>query len=753
MTMKNSLQILALSLCSISACLSAAVQIDIDGTKVSHTVNPMIQGHGLVYSEEADTIYADGTMAQLYKDVGAGFLRWPGGTVATMYHWNDLTGVGWIDKWDPSYNSAGDKDASEYMDLDEYITLTNAAGTEPMLGINMSSGIEWDREAEALQEAKDMISYCLTQGFSVKYFYLDNETYHEGNGYNKDKDGDGEHWTPQVYGEQLNIYAAAIKTLVPDAKIIANWTDKIRTNTNDYTTIINVAGNNIDYIDVHWYWKWGVSTWDAWKAVTPMENDTAWYDGGTFVEEIAYFNNFTAALGKPHIKLAALEWNIAPGDHNTNPEHTPYKTALMASEMQMQFIQGGLELASMWSTQWSGSSTAEFQFLVNSDDNYAPSPMAKVFELYKYAVNGAVVESSSADNQIMSTTVIKGDKAYVYLLSKRNSNESAEFSINGYDILSVGQAKRFSAPGELTSIGLWNNGTTGNYMATIQPDTLTMVEFNIEAVVAEDPIINGEFEGNLNDWDTWNQPSLITNDVYSGNSAVKLLDKGSLGQFVTVKPDTTYVLSAYMKVSNSNKLVVLGVNNLNNEGMGTSDIVDTQYTKHTVVFTTASDQYAVQVYAWLPPSDNESAFVDLMELNEFKAEVPNGDFEQGLTNWHTWNAVSITNTEVNSASQALQLNGNASANQVINVLPNTNYTITGFAKVDDTANGKVVFGAKNSEDNSTLVKVDIIDSAYTQHQLTFVTGPDTTLVKVYFWRPKAGQQGAYLDDVTIIKNP
>ena len=53
------------------------VQINVDGGNVSHTIHPMIQGQGLVYSEEADSIYNDGSMAQLYQDVGAGFLRWP----------------------------------------------------------------------------------------------------------------------------------------------------------------------------------------------------------------------------------------------------------------------------------------------------------------------------------------------------------------------------------------------------------------------------------------------------------------------------------------------------------------------------------------------------------------------------------------------------------------------------------------------------------------------------------------------------
>ncbi|WP_019028956.1 hypothetical protein [Colwellia piezophila] len=461
--------------------VSAQVVIDIDANKISHTVHPMIQGQGLVYSIENDVIYADGSMAQLYKNIGAGFLRWPGGTVSTMYHWNDLTGVGWVDQWNPNYNTSSNENPSQYMDLDEYIILSNAAGTEPMLGINLSSGMEWDRQADALQEAIDMIEYCQSQNFDVKYFYLDNETYHSGNGYNKDKDNDGEHWTPQSYAEQINIYAAEIKKLVPDAKIIANWKQHLRKNVSDYTTLINSAGDNIDYIDVHWYWKWDASTWDAWKEKTPMENETEWYDGGTYVEEIKYFNNMVANLGKPHIKLASLEWNVAPGDHNSNPDHTPFQTALMASEMQLQFIQGGLELASMWTTQWAGSATGQFQVLVDSDNNNSPNPMAKVFELYKHAINGDVVSSTSTDNKIMTTTVIKDNKAFVYLLNKKDSTEEVEFTIDGYSIDKVNQARTFRSPGELSDVNPLSDATTGNYMADIAANSLTMIEFSLEA--------------------------------------------------------------------------------------------------------------------------------------------------------------------------------------------------------------------------------------------------------------------------------
>ena len=457
---------------------SVDAKVTIYGTKKSHTISPMIQGHGLSYSVEKDIIYNDGTMAQLYKDVGAGFLRWPGGTPTTMYHWNDLA-AGWVDNWNPNYPKSWDPAPEDYMDLNEYMTLSKAAGTEPMLGINMSSGMEWDREADGLNEAVALVKYCQANNFDVKCFYLDNEPYHEGNGYNKDLAGNGGEWTPTIYAEKFNLYADSIRKYIPDAKLFANWKEHLRDNRSDYTTLINIAGDNIDYIDVHWYWKWGNSNWNAWKAKTPMENETQWYDGGSYVEETAYFNNLTTSLGHPNIKLASLEWNIAPGDHNTNPVHTPYKTALMQSEMQMQMMQAGIEYASMWTTQWMDSSTAEFQQLVNSDDDYKPSPTAAFFKLYKNALNGVLLESTTIVDNLLVTSVLKdGKKLFVYLLNKNNNPIALDFEIDGYSILSVPQALCFQDPGITQNISVQQEDT--NYVIEVPEYSLTMIEFLVE---------------------------------------------------------------------------------------------------------------------------------------------------------------------------------------------------------------------------------------------------------------------------------
>ena len=202
------------------------VKVSIDATVVKNTVSPMIQGHGLVYSLEPDALYAGGDMADLYKKVGTSYLRYPGGTVTTMYHWNDLNGQGWIDHWNGTYNRSNDAPPTDYMDLDEYMALCAAAEVEPMLGINMSSGRNYDRQEDGLAEAVALLKYCAAKNFDVKYLYLDNENHHKK-------------WSADEYAEQINYYAPSLKAEAPNAKLIANWTDKVMTNRGSFTTLIN----------------------------------------------------------------------------------------------------------------------------------------------------------------------------------------------------------------------------------------------------------------------------------------------------------------------------------------------------------------------------------------------------------------------------------------------------------------------------------------------------------------------------------
>ncbi|WP_439183401.1 carbohydrate binding domain-containing protein [Carboxylicivirga taeanensis] len=734
--MKKNIPLITCFIC-FSMFMHAQVRITINGTHEKHTISPMIQGHGLVYSHEADSIYEDGRMAQLFKDVGTSFLRWPGGTVVTHYHWNDLNGNGWSDNWDPNYDTANNASPANYMDLDEYINLCNTSEVEPMLGINMSSGMEWNRQNDALNEAVSLIKYCQAKQFDVQYFYLDNETYHNGNLYNKDPDNDGESWSASNYAAQINIYADSIKKYIPDAKLIANWSNKIRTD-NGFATLMNIAGDNIDYIDIHWYWRWDEASWELWKSQTPIQFENQWYNGGTYVEEIEYFNNLTSQLNKPHIKIASLEWNLGPGPWQTDAHHTKFKTALMQSEMQMQMMQGGMEVASLWSTQWPGTVDSDDRFLVDPDGGYVPNPTATVFGLYKYALNGKLVESSCNDDNIMLSTVIRNNNsAIVFLLSKKDIDTNVEFTLSGYDILSVKQAVRFKDPGILQNISLWQNNS--NYLAAIKANTLTMIEFEIDQL---NLIENGDFESGINKWDTWNSVQSGTEAVY-GNGSLQLDGNASASQWVQVQPSTSYTLSAFAKVNDPAVKVQLGISDYKY-----IDIHDTSFALQQLMFTTGTNTDSVKVYYWRPPSAVGKATLDEVVLKE-TAYILNPSFEQGLHAWNTWQTVIEENTEVAEGLISLKLDGNASAYQWISIKPETSYKVIFKAKVDNPTIPVTCGIQKPDGNNYSTINID--DTNYTTYTLNFTSEAGAEQIKLFFWRPQNSQGGAYLDDLQIIE--
>lgn len=76
------------------------------------------------------------------------------------------------------------------------------------------------------------------------------------------------------------------------------------------------------------------------------------------------------------------------------------------------------------------------------------------------------------------------------------------------------------------------------------------VEENLDT--RENLLTNAGFESSLNNWDTQGNVTVETEDVAEGSKAVKLNNLASVEQEVTVKPNTTYVFSASVKLPGTN---------------------------------------------------------------------------------------------------------------------------------------------------------------------------------------------------------
>ncbi|QHI70337.1 hypothetical protein [Tichowtungia aerotolerans] len=543
----------------------AAIETGVEKSEVTK----MMSGAGLIYLWCPDAFYADGEIADIAKNVGIGALRWPGGTVVTVSHWDAFTGA-WTDSWNPTYDIASGQPPENFMDLDEYLALIDQTGAEIMLGINMSSGKEWQRETEGVAEARALVQACKDRGYNVKYIYFDNESYHSGNGYNRDLDGDGESWTPASYAESFNLYAEAIKEVFPDAKLIANWINNVTGSAfqSAMETMLGIAGTNIDYVDIHWYWEWDNASWPLWKSELPMSRTSSSF---SYKDSILYANNLFASLGYPNIRMVVLEWNLGPGPWQTDLAHSNFKTALMQTEMQMQFLQAGLDIGLIFALHNApGGNPALENHVVRSGGS---TSTALWMWLFSKAVGKTVVQASASIDGIYIVAV-KGRQGELvaYLLNKTDSDRPIEFIIPGYQIDEIDEAWRFkddgNGQGSLQKIGLWD--VNGRKRTTLLANSLNMIGFNyLSNDVPNRPVIQVERTRAISEslLAGWHSAMGIGGDISAAGINALLWDSDSYGFDETVgSTDGSYGSADFGASSAAGAFVVRATNGMDEVG-------------------------------------------------------------------------------------------------------------------------------------------------------------------------------------------
>ena len=381
-------------------------------------VSDKLMGFNVIYPHEKNSIWQDGKIAGCLKDVKVAFIRYPGGTVCSFYHWNSLTGEGWKDSWDP-VNPVTPKDPSNFMDIDEYMALVIKTGATPLVGINMSSGWRWKRNEDSLREALDLMRYCKNKNFRVQYWYLDNEPYQP--------DSNGGSKTAEEYAALINTYVPAMKTVDPDIKIIANWNAGFKNKRTEYEKLIRLAGANIDVMDAHWYWAWNDASWTKWLSMTPMQQWT----GFTYTEDIAYFRQMVKELGFPAIQLASLEWNSGPTDAAS---FTASQMALTQAEMMMQFISGGLDYAAFWPIQWPDE-VSRIRSFYNTATNTV-NPNYQLFQFLGKMQGGTSlsVQITKPGSNILSLVVRDGNlkTVRICILNKSTTNQVTDIQWDAF---------------------------------------------------------------------------------------------------------------------------------------------------------------------------------------------------------------------------------------------------------------------------------------------------------------------------------
>lgn len=383
----------------------------------SHPLGPISRdliGTNVIYSNEPDAAWSDGQIAAALKALDTGFMRYPGGEVTSFYHWNKATGVPFVDSWNPD-KPAESRDANRWMSFDEYIHQARLAGAKPLVGINIQSGHSFGRVAEGVAEAVALVRYAKNQGYGVKHYFIDNEQY-----------APNAQMTARQYADYVNLYSVAIRKVDPDLKIVANWQSMMN---GGVKTILDVAGKNIDYIDMHTYWNDSQASFDNWRGNQPMT-----HAGETLVHKIQVFRQEIADRGL-NIKLAVFEWNIS---HVARPADrpSPFQAAIMNSEMMMQFIRGGLDAAAFWPLHYAADSRwGESDRSLLTSDELQRSAIYEMLSLYKDLLGTEQVLTSTPHGSGVFATAgydAQSDTTTAVLLKKTWGTDDLKISLGKF---------------------------------------------------------------------------------------------------------------------------------------------------------------------------------------------------------------------------------------------------------------------------------------------------------------------------------
>lgn len=198
-------------------------------------------GTGTVYLDFISMMRADlrksGKMrpdlVQSLKNLKPVFIRWPGGSFASIYKWKDGIGTQVSRKFHPNTIWGGYSDYYGF-GIDEFMELCRQLNTEPMIVLSATN-----TDPQQFQDAMDWVHYLIdppttqwgarraanghTEPYHIPYFQVDNEPMNHG-------------LTPDQYAKIVNMYGSKLREIAPNSRIVAcgqkrsndmNWSEKL----------------------------------------------------------------------------------------------------------------------------------------------------------------------------------------------------------------------------------------------------------------------------------------------------------------------------------------------------------------------------------------------------------------------------------------------------------------------------------------------------------------------------------------------
>ena len=367
------------------------------------------------------------------NDMGVQYIRFPYGHLADNYLW-DADGD-WENilspkvatmnqapgKWDWAVNSSSGEFFRD-MDFDEYISICNDLGAEPMVVVNILSykyanGPSYEQLKET---AIEWVRYAnITKKYNVKRWALGNEVDHHADLISQEE-----------YKALYSDFATAMKAIDPTIFIgpglLGNW----------HAALLNHDPGNIDFICAHNYlykYEWRNQNYQGWKNATDILVNN--------VEKCQQaVNNSTI----PGIEIHVTEMNSRPW--NNNGDADDLFRALAYGEMMLNAISFKNVVATyVWNTHgpWGGPDENQPYNILDLDNNREPrGDIIKLFNenlldhvLDLKRVHGYLrVYASVSDelDELVFLLINKNDQEEEITLEPSNLNTSEFYEMQSY---------------------------------------------------------------------------------------------------------------------------------------------------------------------------------------------------------------------------------------------------------------------------------------------------------------------------------
>ena len=413
---------------------STPIQITVDASQPRWTISRYLTGMHFVYGFERDSLYQDERIADWMRRAKVGIIRWPGGTAVQTYHWDQLNGISFkSDTWDPAYKGKP-APPTDYMDLDEYIAFCRRVGAEPMVGVNLGSGRQFNRLQDSLNEARRLIRYCKDKDYKVRHWYIGNECF--------------KGWSAGKYAEAIDLYSGILKSVDTNIVIVGDWkfgpTAKQRF---EQTLLIAKTSKHINVMEVHEKWgnEFGLNEDTGAPSLNNWLQEAGVY-GGKLDACIERFQAEMKTAGK-NVQLAFNEWGAA-----MEGQTEPFHVALVKADYLVTLFRHPVYSACDWNLNMGSQKS---KILITANDGHTLTgfnPASHIFSLCATALEKQNVHLSSSDALLYGFAAkdsITGE-VQVYLLNKYSNAMTVELAIAGTSLKTANYGvASFVAPGVL----------------------------------------------------------------------------------------------------------------------------------------------------------------------------------------------------------------------------------------------------------------------------------------------------------------